>query len=146
MPNRSRSRLGLDSRSVLSLKCTEMNQNGGSSDWNRGHSYQDYYKVGSVLVRIASVLVIRGTLKIPSKTSWITIHKWMELCYQEYITVYCLKQGSHIHDCKARRRPSDAIELNWTVQSRLLVCGGLQLVRDDRELFLLRFKFRIPVQ
>ena len=47
---------------------------------------------------------------------------------------------------KARRRPSDAIELNWTVQTRLLVCGGLQLVRDDRELFLLRFKFRIAVQ
>ena len=47
---------------------------------------------------------------------------------------------------KTRRRPSDAIELNGTVQSRLLVCGGLQLVRDDRELFLFRFKFRIAVQ
>ena len=47
---------------------------------------------------------------------------------------------------KARRRPSDAIKLNWTVQSRLLVCRGLQLVRDDHELFLTRFKFWIAVQ
>ena len=50
------------------------------------------------------------------------------------------------YNTKARRRPSDAIELNWTVQSRLLVCGGLQLVCDDREMFLKRFKFRIAVQ
>ena len=39
-----------------------------------------------------------------------------------------------------------ATRSNWTVQLRLLVCGGLQLVRDDRELFLMRFKFRIAVQ
>ena len=39
-----------------------------------------------------------------------------------------------------------ATRSNWTVQSRLLVCGGLQLVRDDPELFLMRFKFQIAVQ
>ena len=53
------------------------------------------------------------------------------------------KTGLSKFKAKARCRSSDAIELNWIVQSRLLGCGGFQLVR---KLFLMRFKFRVAVQ